>query len=308
MYEEIAGLKELLNESLITEREFAAKKAELLGIEAGNARTAGETSEVESPKTETKRSGRLSASWRKARKWALPCCILLVVVLAAPAIWFLAAAPSAPKSAYVATSVTYYFDGQSEPVDMQFDERGNLVRYDTGSDDNSSTYEIDEATGCCVKRTMTDGSVDYTQEIVESDGEGRPIEVARTYGSSDTVLYTYSYYDSGSIKTEYSEDDGGFWSRETYDEDGYLLSRVDKAGYIDTYEWNDDHTELKRSVSSDKEKYSPQYYSYEYDGNGNVKKVSKSGRLYAQYQYALIEDCSLWAFAWAKAKPVTWGR
>lgn len=303
MQKEIRGLWELLDEGAISEEDYRRKKAEILGIETSEEKAAREEAARAASARKTERTAKIK---RIARRWGIPCGAIAAVILCAVIVWDFLIVPSIPKSAYVATGVTYYSDGSARKVDASFDAEGNRIEWQTASGSTSSTYDIDEVTGCCIKRTMADGDVDYTQEITEIDKFKRPLEIERTYSDGDTETYTISYHESGEVGMVQGSRDG-YWWREYYDADGFLQYSYDSADFFDHYEWSEDHAELVYYVEHDGKDGKRQYYTYEYDENGSVSKVYKSGKLVEAYEYTLFDDCSPWAYAWSGTKPVKWG-
>lgn len=308
MYEDIKALKELLDSGAITRQEFEKKKAEILGIETAEDRAIREEIEAAQVEREQKEAAtkakRNAGIKKKAKAWGIVGGTLLTALLGAFCIWSYVIEPSIPKSAYIPTAVVHYYsDGEKVEYDLKYDEKGNMVRRYADSEATCS-YEVDEKTGFCIKRIMASGETDYTQEVSETDGSNRPVEVKRTYDGGDTCVISLTYHEGGSIKSVSKETGGDYWVTEYYDEDGFLQNQRDSSGYLDEYDWNEDHTELTYHVESDKMRSDNQYFTYEYDSNGNVSKVYKSGKLYESYEYTLFENCSPWAYAWAKAKPV----
>lgn len=219
------------------------------------------------------------------------------VILIAAFAWSNIIEPSLPRGAYVVSSV---IDGD-EKEKLVIDERGNIVQESWAGE--TVKYEIDEKTGFPTKCHVPGSKGNsYTQEITEVDKYNRPTAAHRIYEDGDESYVYMGYKDDGKLAYITERRVDGIDVIIHYDDEGYQIDNRISEDTYDNYEWTNEYGNLSVDVILNDKNYGTQNYSYSYDENGNVSKVSHKGE-YEFYEYAYIEDCSPWAYATAGIKP-----
>lgn len=145
--------------------------------------------------------------------------------------------------------------------------------------------------------------------VSETGENGLPLKATVALGSGETYRYQFAYHSDGALKS-ISFETANYSTSATYNEHGFPQEDTTSTSdgmSVTTYSYSEEgspmpascavHTEDAEGNSTD------QTFSYEYDENGNLYRLSIDGVLRYEFAYANIDHASPWTYAIASTKP-----
>lgn len=192
-------------------------------------------------------------------------------------------------------------DGKESVYENEVDDKGNKVKSNEIKPDNKSySYKYDEY-GIV---TESGGAYPYKQSVDTVDSFGQPTKITRTFSDGDTETYEIEWYGEGRVKQVVHKDPSlNYTSTMKYNGQGEKTRRdamfdgswskyVTTSRYSTDYEYERDLSGRIVSCTETDEDGEKTKKEYEYDERGNIKKVTKDGKVVSEYEYKYVASPS----------------